>query len=343
MCASAHDRNSFLRRGFTLIELLVVIAIIAVLIALLLPAVQAAREAARRAQCVNNLKQLGLAVHGYHDQKGALPPGAVLDNSWGDWSMHVMMLPFVEQSPLFNSINFVVASGNLGASPGQAENTTVQRTTLNHVLCPSDRDKLTNAEGHNNYYGNAGSSPESFDVVDTYNGVFLITNKVKSVGLRDITDGTSNTAIMSERVKGIGTNPTTLDNSIPTSMVSSIATPTPETTPQSAYQLCQAANPLVTGATLYNTGYAAGQYWTIGYASTARYVHVMPPNTWSCGYGSHGGAMHGVQGTSSRHSGGINVLMGDGSVRFVKSSISPQVWWALGTAANNEVIDANSY
>src|SRR5213595_1234169 len=98
-------------RGFTLIELLVVIAIIAVLIALLLPAVQAAREAARRAQCVNNLKQLGIALHNYHDVNNVLPWGA---GPWGwhDWSAHVMMLPYIEQTSLFNAINFVARDSN---------------------------------------------------------------------------------------------------------------------------------------------------------------------------------------------------------------------------------------
>src|SRR5437763_187780 len=94
-----------IRRGFTLIELLVVIAIIAVLIALLLPAVQAAREAARRTQCVNNLKQIGLALHNYHDNNLALPWGTGPWN-WNDWSAHSLLLPYLEQQPLYNSINF---------------------------------------------------------------------------------------------------------------------------------------------------------------------------------------------------------------------------------------------
>src|SRR3954452_5336840 len=94
------------RRAFTLIELLVVIAIIAVLIALLLPAVQAAREAARRLQCVNNLKQLGLAVHQYHDAHNSFPPGQLLFINWRDLSSLVLLLPFIEQQPLYSAFNF---------------------------------------------------------------------------------------------------------------------------------------------------------------------------------------------------------------------------------------------
>ncbi len=104
------------RRGFTLIELLVVIAIIAVLIALLLPAVQAAREAARRAQCVNNLKQIGLAMHNYHQSVNSLPWGHG-PFGWNDWNAFVLMLPMLEQSALYNATNFIVASACARARP----------------------------------------------------------------------------------------------------------------------------------------------------------------------------------------------------------------------------------
>src|SRR6187200_1821037 len=112
------------RRGFTLIELLVVIAIIAVLIALLLPAVQAAREAARRAQCVNNLKQIGIAMHNYHDATGALPFGHG-PFGWNDWNAQTFLLPFLEQTPVYNAINLF--NGISGAAPNNAQNLTIQR------------------------------------------------------------------------------------------------------------------------------------------------------------------------------------------------------------------------
>jgi len=335
------------RRGFTLIELLVVIAIIAVLIALLLPAVQAAREAARRSQCINNLKQLGIAMHNYHDSRGAFPPGAMRNDTWSDWSAHTMILPYIEQPALFNAINFGPATGNAGAQPGVDANgnTTVQRAVINGFLCPSDRDKLTSVEGHVNYVGNAGSSAQSFTAVDSFNGIFGISNVHKIVGLRDVTDGTSNTAMMSEHVKGLGSgNSSTLDPTIPTSTVSSIPnTGTINTTPSGGYASCLAANPLGTG-TPYNDGYSAGQAWHVGYASTTRYTHIMPPNMWSCDTGASGGG--GTQGAftaSSRHSGGVNMLMCDASVRFVKGTVNTTTWWALGTASGNEVISADQF
>ena len=135
------------RSGFTLIELLVVIAIIAVLIALLLPAVQAAREAARRMQCTNNLKQIGLAMHGYHDQQGTLPPG-IKGCCWGSWLVYV--LPFVEQQSLFNAWNSVGDDRYDGSIQGGmfrydgVANITVVSTRINAYLCPSDPNNLTN-------------------------------------------------------------------------------------------------------------------------------------------------------------------------------------------------------
>src|SRR5262249_32072799 len=135
-------------RGFTLIELLVVIAIIAVLIALLLPAVQAAREAARRAQCVNNLKQIGIALHNYHNAANVFPPGCsanvftvtpITYHSWVGWSAQGMMLGYLEQSALYNAVNFAFVPSWGGDDPVTSiTNTTVARTILATFLCPSD-------------------------------------------------------------------------------------------------------------------------------------------------------------------------------------------------------------
>ena len=130
------------RRGFTLIELLVVVAIIGVLIALLLPAVQAAREAARRAQCVNNLKQIGLGLHNYHDTVGSLPMGrerGTIDGQGRGYSAYAMVLPYLEQGSAYDSINFALSPDVGPTNVAQAENTTVMNLTLSYLLCPSDK------------------------------------------------------------------------------------------------------------------------------------------------------------------------------------------------------------
>jgi len=150
-------------KGFTLIELLVVIAIIAVLIALLLPAVQAAREAARRAQCVNNLKQIGIALHGYHDATGILPWGQGPKND-NDWGPAAFILPYMEQTPLYNALNFGRDAGGVNgfAKHGNKLNSTGQLANIKTLLCPSDIDRTSPAEGRLNYMGNAGSSTLTF-------------------------------------------------------------------------------------------------------------------------------------------------------------------------------------
>ena len=357
------------RRAFTLIELLVVIAIIAVLIALLLPAVQAAREAARRAQCVNNLKQLGLALHNYHSTHDCIPWGDLEDNDWLDISGQTALLPFLEQTAIYNAMNFydVFAQYSVGpAQIGYPLNTTAVMSVINGFLCPSDVDRLlpitTASSGvpsaHINYCTSRGSSPDSVVILGPFNGMFIGADPSAQLNtrvfkFRDVLDGLSQTAMMAEKVKGVpaksGVQAIVRDNLSPTSdhyvVTASGAT---VTSPAPYYALCKAVNR--TTATLQTgQGYDSGPYqiggaWHCGYVPQTGYTHVMTPNTWSCIANGGGGANNeGAHTASSRHSGGVNVLMGDGSTRFIKDSINNVTWWALGTKANNEVVSADQY
>ena len=341
------------RRAFTLIELLVVIAIIAVLIALLLPAVQSAREAARRAQCTNNLKQIGIAVHNYDSSLNSLAWGDGPDQ-WNQWSGMTLMLPYLEAGTTYNAINFSFGLQN----PATGHNTTGQRTTTSFLLCPSDIDRLTNSEAHSNYAGNNGNGPAGFyDWGNTgaFNGLYGWTGNPFKTGaykkqtpivtFRDITDGLSNTAAFSEKVKGLGgaTAPTTRDPMNPPSTQASVPKPSNNNdlnSPQTYYNLCKGANANVLNPS--TSWYPNGFYWFNGCPANSRYNHVMTPNGNSCTYGARWGDMGGAVAPTSRHPGGVNLLMADGSVRFIKSSIAAQTWWALGSRAGGEIISADA-
>ena len=366
-----------LGRGFTLIELLVVIAIIAVLIALLLPAVQAAREAARRSQCTNNLKQFGLALHNYHSAMGSFPPAGTrptrldldLGGSWGCWSAHAMLLPFLEQQPLHSALNFDVAAiGDWpnGNTMGNEMNTTGVKTAVSSFVCPS-APSFPGGNGFfggpfpgNSYFVSVGSSMNQYGREGYFgpppNGVFEVLGGVYRE--RDISDGTSSTIVMSEWRTG-DNNSSLLSvpqdiiyvESFPPNMESgSVLMHMPM---GGAYlnqwlsETCAGSARGTLGGT--NNFSQIADKWCQGlFGSTVGNV-LVPPNSsypncsilsWCCDTdGSYGGNI----GMSSYHSGGANALFADGSVHFLKATMNQVTLWGLGSRAQGEVVSSDTY
>jgi len=361
------------RPGFTLIELLVVIAIIAVLIALLLPAVQSAREAARRAQCTNNMKQLSLALHNYESSYGAFPgvyagrhiPDKALASTWGCWSVHSQLLPFMEQVNIYNSINFGII--NKDNTNGAYVNFTAIGARVQSFLCPSSPLPLgTQDSGKphtgNNYFGSTGASMDFTSWASPVpNGLFVIEANPEwgwggtglTIGIRDVSDGTSNTIAFGEwRTGDFDANKL----SVPQDVISRITYTGTMNMPQGSVtflawlQQCAGAAPGSTagGGDAWKTNYSyLGSDWFQGMYMYSMGNVLLPPNpkfpncrtcTWD------GDAdCPGMYGLSSFHPGGCNVGMADGSVKFLKSSTNMQTVWALGSRAGGEVISSDSY
>jgi prepilin-type N-terminal cleavage/methylation domain-containing protein/prepilin-type processing-associated H-X9-DG protein len=346
--------------GFTLIELLVVIAIIGVLIALLLPAVQAAREAARRVQCTNNLKQFGLAAHNYHDVYLCLPFGKGRDYSavlpaapmYARWSSHSQILPYLEQKPLFDAINFAlppetpdIGAPGMGFMPPYLDpnraNSTFSKVNISAFLCPSDGFSGGVWPAGNSYAGNEGSwlcdvseqTPSMMVPGELPRGPFYNRSGVR---IADLTDGTSQTAFVSERRRGRGaSDPRTDMYQMPDAM-----------SLDQTYQTCISLD-LSMAMTLTSS---MGATWTIGDMTATTYNHVSVPNSRTCASMDPSMSMSGsmvdmaVQlPPSSYHPGGVNVLFGDGTVRFVKDTVALRVWRALGTRNGGEVVSSSDF
>ncbi len=356
------------RRGFTLIELLVVIAIIAVLIALLLPAVQAAREAARRSQCVNNLKQLGLGMHNYHTSNNCFPLGASYvagsGNTWVNWGPSAMMLNFLEQAPLYAAINFAYAPEPAPEpdSTGQSSaayfiNSTVYNTKLQLFLCPSDGNAgKTNINSYHASVGTTTTNTGSFNTGTNSGGASTGAFGMQvSYAIPDITDGTSNTVAYAEALCGNTTysGPVRGNGTQGSSGLASGKLDVNTAGANQAAALTSVQTDLNSCATAFQTMYNAddrGYRWGAGIMGYGLFNTVMTPN---------GGGQYTFNGcrvgccqqtqsahylpATSNHSGGVNVLFCDGSVKFVKSTISYPIWWALGTRANGETISSDAY
>jgi len=358
------------RRGFTLIELLVVIAIIAVLIALLLPAVQAAREAARRAQCTNNLKQIGLSMHNYVSSNTMLPPLSVdqAENSAGtpliqghqNWGQLVRLLPYIEQQTAYNAWNTSFGArwaDNIPIDPGLFQ-ATVLTMQISSFLCPSDTapgSSSTYAINGSNKLVGAGNYPSNVGMNRRINGGAVNLNWQmngpgyilstwdgignRMISINSFTDGTSNTIVFSEWVKG----PAALPGKNGLGMVyyfpGQLQTSAFPTDLQFA-QACASVQPV-------NANQAwgwKGEWWA--YGPTQIYSHTNLPNRLACQYqdqNNDGRATITAINASSNHPGGVNCLAMDGSVKFIKSSVGFQPWYALATPDGGETISSDQY
>jgi prepilin-type N-terminal cleavage/methylation domain-containing protein/prepilin-type processing-associated H-X9-DG protein len=359
-------------RGFTLIELLVVIAIIAVLIALLLPAVQAAREAARRSSCVNNLKQLGIALHNYETGTSSFPlggnpapgaPGAGCCQTWAGWSAQTMLLNYMEQTQIYNAINFTFVGRGNGTS--EVSQTTATQIRIASFLCPSSTPpSQTWYNGvpfaGNNYFASTGSSIMWLGGQSTNpNGIFA--NGGAPTAIRDITDGTSNTVAFGEFRGGdfddsknsiqdmVGLSTFSLFGATSRNMVAPASN-----MPLGGGQLTTALN---AGAASWNSRTGSygtngqrswnGRMWFAGIYGHALGNTLVPPNSqypyiqfWDTNSDWDSG---GINGLTSFHPGGANVCFADGSVRFLKSSVAYNVLWSLGSKSGGETLSADSY
>jgi prepilin-type N-terminal cleavage/methylation domain-containing protein/prepilin-type processing-associated H-X9-DG protein len=353
------------KRGFTLIELLVVIAIIAVLIALLLPAVQAAREAARRTQCVNNLKQIGLALHNYHDVNGSFPmacslaihdPPAVYIAKQG-WSAQAAILPQMGENPLYNALNFNWAC-DVSGTACWPYNMTVIVSKVAAYLCPSDPNNARSGNGDNgtnNYFACMGTTTNQFvaGISNTSLPSFASAPTTglfawqQSYALNTVTDGTSNTVAFGESVVGAAVQ-TPRQKNIglinvaipPTALV--LDAKAAQAAVLAGIQACDAAwnSPSST------TDLQRGRIWSHGGTVSTGFRTIVIPNSrqdqWTHCSNTGSGSLSIFANLDSFHPGGVNVCMADGSVRFVKESINQLVWWALGTKGGGEVVSSDS-
>ena len=350
-------RAPFLRQAFTLIELLVVIAIIAILVALLLPAVQQSREAARRANCKSNLKQLGLALHNYHDVHRIFPRGNFENASTTDgqgnrsffgFSAHAMLLPFLEQGAIYDLLNF-------DTHTSATANSSAKQNRLSVFLCPSDTNRISNGAGSssgpgNNYVWSAGPSlfwfpptpvgsypPTSISNLSDQVGMF---NYRRNVRMRDVTDGLSNTIAGSEQILGDGNNTGYSLGDLQRGVPKPSDAPDSFLTEAQILAWGQAAQAAVGGSVAErgNTGadWIRGELGQTLFNTLAN-PNFQYPNCIGCNTCASNNEL-GLFAARSRHKGGVQVVMGDGAVRFISDSINNSTWQFLGAPADGNVL-----
>lgn len=313
-----------LRRAMTLIELLVAIAVIGILIALLLPAVQHARASAARATCANNLRQIGLALHEFHDTHRHLPPGRGTPVP-RIFSAHAFVLPFLEEGTIEAQIDLTAPPATFNVPPS-----TIYDGSRNYPAailrppvfrCPSDERRGRaggSPYGATNYAACAGSGNLAGSL-STADGVFYLGSRV---ALGDITDGTSNTAAFSERTLGEGW-----------------AASEPGNPRRAMREFPGAADPTPAACSGGASGWwnhERGAKWIVGNYGNTLYNHALPPNArqWDCMNATQQKALTAVH---SQHPGGVNLAYSDGSTRFVADAVDVGVWQAAGSRNGREI------
>lgn len=344
-------RRGVVRDGFTLIELLVAVGIIGLLIALLLPAVQQAREASRRAACGNNFRQIALALHNYQSTYAVYPSasgmpnfatdktGSLITSSYllKDFSAFSRMLPYLEQGPLFERLNFQVGMENPYTSPpdskfvvGMEANRTAMSATLSILLCPSDVPGGDPGwTGGCDYRVNLGTDRWDTWVDSPTDGPLMSYRCTTPAAIRD---GLSNTVAFSEKLRGRVSDP--VANPRTDMFRGGLGAP---------YTADESLNACLAGFDPTRFLTAAGLTWSVGDPSQTCYNHIIGPNSTMpdcCLFG--GDPIAGIVAARSNHPGGVQAAMADGSVRFFKTSIDRRVWRAVGTRAGGEIIPADS-